>query len=118
MTEDFSNLSGDDKRNAPILEIKSPNIYLGQITKGHVIRGKIILKNAGINPLQIRRIVNINSEVTVHSIQSIKGGKSGDIKVDINTKELAVGNYTKIFTMQTNDPQNQFVVFNLSWKVK
>ena len=118
VSEDFNSLSTNDKRKAPILELKSPNIYLGQIKKGHIIRGKVIMKNSGINPLEIRRIVNNNAEVTVHPVTSIKGGKEGALKIDINTKSLAIGNYTRVFSMQTNDPQNPVILFNLSWQVK
>lgn len=118
ISEDFNGLSTNDKRKAPILELKSPNIYLGQIKKGHIIRGKVIMKNSGINPLEVRRIVNNNAEVTVHPIPSIKGGKEGSLKIDINSKSLPVGNYTRVFSMQTNDPQNPVIVFNLSWQVK
>lgn len=115
VVEDFST---GDKKSAPILEIKSSNIYLGEITRGRIIRGKVNIKNSGVNPLEIRRIANNNPEVTIHPLTNIKGGKASELKIDINAKSLTAGSYSKVFTMQTNDPQNQFVVFNLSWKVK
>lgn len=119
IVEDFSKQSIDEKRNSPILEIKSPNIYLGEITKGQKVRGKIMLKNNGKNSLEIRRIVNNNVEVLIHPmVMSVKGGKTGELKVDINTNNSAKGEYKRIITMQTNDPQNSYVVFNLSWVVK
>lgn len=119
IVEDFSKQTIEEKRNSPILEIKSPNVYLGEITKGQKVRGKIVLKNNGRNSLEIRRIVNNNIEVLVHPmVLSVKGGKTGELKIDINTKDSAKGEYKRIITMQTNDPQNSYVVFNLSWVVK
>ncbi|VBB48157.1 conserved exported hypothetical protein [uncultured Paludibacter sp.] len=119
VVEDFGKMTIDDKRNSPIFEIKSPNIYLGEITQGHKVRGKINIKNSGKNSLEIRRIVNNNNEILVRpATMSIKSGKTSELKVDINSKDLAKGEYKRTFTMQTNDPQNSFIVFNLSWKVK
>lgn len=115
ISEDFSNV---DRKTTPIFEIKSPNVYFGQVTKGKIIRGKIAVKNAGINSLEIRRIVNNNSEIKIHPLTSVKKGKTGELKVDIDAKNLTTGKYSRVFTVQTNDPQNQFVVFNLSWEVK
>jgi hypothetical protein len=69
--------------------------------------------------LEIRRIVNNNAEILVHpSVLSVKGGKSGLLKVDVNTANLSKGEYKRIITIQTNDPQNSYMVFNLSWVVK
>lgn len=119
VVEDFSKLSIDEKRNSPILEVKSPNIYLGEISKGQKVRGKISVKNNGKNALEIRRIVNNNADVYVHpSVLSIKGGKSGELKIDVNATNLSKGEYKRIVTIQTNDPQNSYMVFNLSWVVK
>ncbi|MFV0472036.1 MAG: DUF1573 domain-containing protein [Paludibacteraceae bacterium] len=119
ITEDLTKLSIEQKRNAPIFEVKSPNVYFGQITKGQKVRGKIVIKNSGINNLEIRNIQNDNSGIAITTQnQTIKSGKNSDMKIDVDTKTLAKGDYKKAFIVQTNDPQNQFVTFNLTWNVK
>lgn len=119
ITDDFSNQSAVEKRNAPILEVKSTNVYLGDISKGHVVRGRIEIKNVGINPLEIRRIINNNGELSFNPANLvIKGGKTATLKVDLNTKVLDKGEYKKVVTLQTNDPMNQQVMFILTWNVK
>ena len=49
---------------------------------------------------------------------SVSGGKSADITVDLNTKNMAEGDYKKSFTIQTNDPDNSYIIFVVSWTVK
>lgn len=118
VNEDFSNLSAAQKRLAPILEVKSYNLFLGNIKKGNKVRGAVAVKNSGSNALEVRRVVNNNSDIIVHPLRaSIKGGHSESFKIDVNTKFLQVGEYRKVFTLQTNDPNNSIVTFNVSYKV-
>ncbi|MGC3979337.1 MAG: DUF1573 domain-containing protein [Paludibacteraceae bacterium] len=119
VVEDFGKMTVEQKRNSPILEIKSQNIFMGEITKGQKVRGKINIKNGGINALEIRRIVNNNGEIFIHPSQlSVKGGKTIHIVVDVDSKTLAKGDYKRSVTVQTNDPQNSYTILNFSWKVK
>ncbi len=116
--EDFSKMGASEKRNAPILEVKSFNLSLGDIKKGNRVRGKINLKNAGNSSLDVRRIINNNSDIFITPMRtSIKSGKSEQLKIEIDSKFLPQGEYKKIFTMQTNDPINPIVTFNVSFKV-
>ena len=109
----------EEKQQSPILEIKSPNLQFGSIKQGSRVRGQAIIKNNGQKPLEIRRVINNNSNVLVHPMRlSIKGGKTGELKIDIDTKTLPQGDYKKSFTIQTNDPENSFLIYTLSWTVK
>lgn len=118
IVDDFSKMSSAEKRQAPILEIKSPNLHLGKIKKGSKVRGKFAIKNVGSNPLEIRRVINNNSDITIHPIRTtIRGGKTENFHIDVDSKYLPKGNYKKIFTIQTNDPNKSQVVYTVDFSV-
>lgn len=118
INEDFSKMTATQKRNAPIIEVKSYNLYMGNIKKGSKVRGKVAVKNVGINPLELRRVVNNNSDIAIHPMKmSIKGGRTENFKIDVDSKFLPKGEYKKTFTVQTNDPINTYVTFTVSYKV-
>lgn len=117
--EDFGKMTLDQKRKAPIFEIPVRALNLGVVKKGVKRVGKFKVTNKGQSSLEVRRIINNNKEIVIHpSKMSIAGGRSTDIFVDINTKALTEGDYKKYFTIQTNDPDNSFVVLVVSWSVE
>jgi len=117
--EDFSRMTLDQKRKAPILDIPVRSLNLGAISEGRKRVGKFRVENKGQNALEIRRVINNNKELTVNPLRiTVKGGKSSYIQVKLNTKNLAEGEYRKSITIQTNDPENSFLILVLSWKVQ
>lgn len=118
IVEDFSTLTIDQRRKAPIFETKSTTINLGEVKLGTKKVGKFAVTNRGINPLEIRRVINTNKEISVHPFKaSILNGKTAFIMADVNTKTLPEGEYKKSFTVQTNDPDRSFMIFVVQWKV-
>ena len=118
VVEDFSKLTLDQKRKAPILELPVRSLNLGTLKEGAKRVGKFKVSNKGQNVLEVRRIINSNKELTIRSRKTaIPGGKSTDIIVDLKTKNLSEGDYKKSFTIQTNDPENSFIILILSWNV-
>jgi hypothetical protein len=117
--EDFSKLTLDQKRKAPIMETSTRNIDLGVIKAGTKKSAKFKISNKGVNPLEIRRIINNNKELSLsHAKLSIGNGKSASISLEINSKSLPAGDYKKSFTVQTNDPDNSFIIMVVNWKVQ
>jgi len=53
-----------------------------------------------------------NSKLTVLS------GKSSDIIVEVNSKNLSEGDYKKTITIQTNDPDRSIQLLILNWTIK
>lgn len=118
VTEDFNGMSAVDKKNSPIVEIKSPTVYFGTIKQGKKVKGKITLKNSGVNNLILRRVINNNSEISVApGTLTVKSGKNGKLTVVIDTKGLQKGKYRKIISVVTNDPNNSYMVYNVTWDV-
>jgi hypothetical protein len=117
--EDFSKLTLDQKRKAPILEIPVRSLNLGTMREGTKRVGKFKVNNKGQNALEIRRLINNNKELMVRPAKTkIAGGKSSSIFVSLNTRNLSEGDYKKSITVQTNDPENSFLILILSWKVQ
>lgn len=117
--EDFSKLTLDQKRKAPILEMPSRSLNLGVVKQGSVVSGKLILSNKGQNSLEVRRVINNNKELTIRSEKiSVSSGKSHEFKIDLNTKTQVEGDYKRYITVQTNDPDNSFVMIIITWKVQ
>jgi len=117
--EDFSKLTPDQKRKAPILETAGRTVNFGDVKKGAKKSAQFKISNKGINPLVIRRVINNNKEISLHQAKlSIAGGKSGNLPFVLDTKNLPEGDYRKSITIQTNDPDNSFIILVLNWKVK
>jgi hypothetical protein len=119
MIEDFSKLTLDQKRKAPILELPSNSLNLGSLKPNSKRVGKFKVNNRGINTLEVRRIINDNKELNIRKTAlSIAGGRNADIAVDLNTKNLSEGDYKKTITIQTNDPDKSFMILVLNWTVR
>ncbi len=119
LIEDFGKMTFDQKRKAPILEMPTKQLELGKIKPGAKRVGKFKVTNKGDNALEIRRIINSNKELTVrHGKTTILGGKSSEISVELNTKNLMEGEYKKSITIQSNDPDNSFFILVLNWTVQ
>ena len=117
--EDFSKYTLDQKRKSPILDLPERTKNLGSLGVTGRKTAYYKLKNNGINNLEIRRIINNNKELIVKArSNSVKSGSSTDIILSLDTKGLVPGDYKRTFTIQTNDPENSFVILIASWKVK
>jgi len=105
IVEDFSSLTVADKQQAPIAEI--PAAYnAGNIAAGKTHKASIKLKNIGINPLEIRRVLCTGNNISLKSPKAIKSGKKGNLGVEISAKGLKPGSYSREITVITNDYKN------------
>jgi len=122
--EDFSALTAEDKQKAPIAEFAAKSIEFGTITAGKRVKKSISLTNAGVNPLQVRRIIN-NSEDRVKVTGpkgAVKSGKKVAITAEIDGKvdgePMKVGQYHRMITVMTNDPANPKVQISINWTIE
>lgn len=121
--EDFSNMTAADKQNAPIVEV-AKKFDLGEITPGKKVKKNLAVKNAGVNPMFIRCVIN-QSEDMLHitpAKNAIKSGKNGMLTIELDGKSngqpLKPGEYHRTITLMTNDPINPKVQIQLTWHVK
>ena len=118
IVENFSGMTLDQKRNAPILELDKKAIELGTVRSGDKRLAKFKLTNKGQNPLEIRRVISSNNEIIPHQSKlTINRGKSSELLLDLVTQNMPVGDYRKSITLQTNDPDNSFMILILAWRV-
>ncbi len=106
IVEDFSQLTLEQKQNAPILEAES-DVNAGKLTAGKVHKFSFPIKNSGVNPLEIRRVYCDDAQLTAKATKAtVKSGKKGAISVDINAKNLKPGSYGREVVVITNDYLN------------
>ena len=116
--EDFSQMTVEDQQQAPIIELQD-QIDMGKVKAGKKLSAKLGVSNAGVNPLWIRRVVSNDNTVLVTAPKAaIKSGKKAEIKVEINTAGLAVGNYSRQITVINNDPKKSVKKITLNWVVE
>lgn len=119
LIEDFSKMSLEQKRKAPILEMSGRTLNLGVVKQGTIVTGKMVISNKGQNALELRRIINNNRELSLRADRvSVSSGKSHDLKIELNSKTQVEGDYKRYITVQTNDPDNSFVMLIITWKVQ
>lgn len=106
IVEDFSNLSVEDKQNSPIIETLAEQ-NAGVIAAGKHARFSFPIKNSGVNALEIRRVYTKAENLLIKSApKAIRSGKKGAVSLEINTKDLEPGNYTREVVIITNDYQH------------
>ena len=108
LVEDFSKMSAEDIQQAPIVEI-SNEWQAGVVKAGKKLSTKLVLGNAGVNPLMVRRVYCNDTQVAIQQPKAIKGGKKAEIRLDINTAQYAPATYTREVMVITNDPKKPVV---------
>ncbi len=116
--EDFSKLTADDKRNAPILDIAA-TVNMGKIAAGKVAKRQINLTNVGNNPLKIRRVMENAKDIhATVSKTELKNGKTAQLKIEIPTAGMQPGAYSRQLTIITNDPEKPRFNVTVNWTVE
>lgn len=117
IVEDFSNLSVEEKQQAPIIETE-PEVQAGTVTAGKNLKCNLSVKNSGVNPLVIRRVYVIDKNIKVKAPKAIKTGKKSNVTVEVNTKGLQAGAYTREVVIITNDYMNPIKRVKLNFVVE
>ncbi len=117
--EDFSKLTAEQRQQAPILEIEQ-KIDLGTLKVGEKVSKKLNIKNAGVNPLIIRKLsCKSAAGLTIKPAKSsIKGGKASTISIAVDAKTLKPSSYTRQLEVITNDPNRSRIYVTITWKVE
>ena len=113
--EDFSQMTEAELAAAPIADI-SKEINLGTFAQNKRNRTQFHVANAGQSPLMIRRIVSNDARLGFTPAKSIKSGKKGANRIEMQPMEK--GNYTTEITVITNDPKNAVHTITLRWTIE
>ena len=117
VAEDFSQLTVEQKQAAPIIELDG-DFNAGKIAAGKNHKYTFHIKNAGENPLEIRRIYALDNALNIKHPKAVKSGKQGNVTIDINAKVLKPGAYSREITIITNDYMNPVKRVKLSFVVE
>jgi len=120
--EDFSNLTVEQRQQAPILEMQS-SLNLGEVAQGKSIKAVLPIKNVGANPMYLRNVYNNNEFINIVAPKSpIKSGKKADIKLTLNAvmdgEPMPAGFYEREILVITNDPNNPKKSIKITWTVQ
>ena len=130
--EEFIELVKDEVRektkglfieNAPIVEVQK-KFDLGEILAGKKTKKSFTFRNAGINPLYVRAIINQSEQMFRASASktTLKSGKQASIAIELNgmdgNESLKPGEYNRMITLMTNDPVNPKIQIVIHWTVK
>ena len=117
IVEDFSNLTVEQKQQAPIIELEK-EINVGKIPAGKVHKFIFPIKNTGANPLEIRRAYCSDEHLAFKTPKAIKNGKKGAVSVDINAKGMEPGAYSRQVLIISNDFEHSQQKVTLNWTVE
>ena len=124
VNEDFSQLSEEELRQAPILEVPT-TLDMGIITAGKSARKSLTIRNAGISPLNVRRAYCSIPELTISipkAASAVKSGKSATLTVNVSTnqkgKAQEAGRYSRLVSLYTNDPSKPKTNITILWTVQ
>jgi hypothetical protein len=76
------------------------------------------IKNIGVNPLEVRRVYSADKSINFKTPKAVKSGKKGNIGIEINTKGLEPGNYSREIVVITNDYQNAIKRIKVNFTVE
>jgi len=104
ISEDFSKMTDEEKKNAPVISFDSTTYDFGQIKQGASVSFAFKFKNNGKSDLLIRK-VSASCGCTAVSPKStvIRQGDSSVINATFNSKGKS-GTQNKTITVITNDP--------------
>lgn len=117
IVEDFSNLSTEQKQQAPIIETLA-EFDGGKAAAGKTLKFIFPIKNIGVNPLEVRRAYSTDKALNVKAPKPIKSGKKGAVAVEINTKGLQAGSYSREVVVITNDYLNPIKKVKINFVVE
>lgn len=115
--EDFSGMSVEAKQNAPILEVEE-TIELGKVAAGKVQKFVLPIKNSGVNALEVHRVYCADPTILTKAPKAIKSGKKGAAAIDINTKGMQAGAYSRELLIISNDYLNPRKKVTIKWTVE
>jgi hypothetical protein len=120
LVEDFSSLSNEDLKNAPVFKVATTTVDLGKIKGNTQNEVEFKFTNAGKNDLVLRHVrASCGCTAVQQGSQGIgiKAGESSSIKATFNSGSYK-GKVTKAIYVYTNDPKNSEVVLMLSADVE
>lgn len=103
LRDNFSNLSKEDKDNAPLPMAGSSSYDFGKIKKGAKVNTNFRIRNLGRRDLLIHKVETEFSHISSKYPAKIRPGDTGIIEIEVNTSQ-EIGEKTYILTIISNSP--------------
>ena len=124
INEDFSSLTEQERREAPIVEIPA-TLEMGSVAAGKTIKKPLTVGNAGVNNLNVRRIYCAVPEIKItlpRAAAALKSGKTTALTVNltasVNGQPQEPGRYSRMISIYTNDPSHPKTNVTVLWTVE
>lgn len=111
--EDFSDLSKQQRQQAPEIEVSNTLI---DFERGSQMRTKeVTIRNTGHEKLQIRKVQNDDPEVITTMLEknSLKPGEAVKLRITYDPSKSSRRNLNQHLTIISNDPSNSRVIVNI-----
>lgn len=117
ITEDFSALSEEDMKNAPVITIDNELYKFDNVNMGDLVEHNFVVTNNGKTPLLIRKVkASCGCTATSPEKTNLAPGESTNIKASFNTAGRK-GNQNKTITVITNDPKKSSITLTITGTV-
>ncbi len=116
INEDFSGLSNDNLKNAPIIKLNNTTLDYGEVplSEGMITR-TFEISNLGKSKLEIRRIYSSSPGITInYNKKSIKSGKNEKVEVTIDASKITTSLLNANLTIISNDPIHPITTIRIS----
>lgn len=108
--DDFSNLTKEEKRTAPIPMAGSSSYDFGEIKKGTPVKTSFRVRNLGRRDLIIHKIESELSNINSKHPNIIAPGKTGIIEITVDTMQ-DIGEKTYLVSVISNSPSRPIMNF-------
>ena len=116
--EDFSRLTADELKNAPIVNFSEKSFDFGEIKQGDKVEHTFTIKNTGKRDLIIRNIkAACGCTAVTPEKRIINPNESVPLKVVFNSRGKR-GRQNKAITVITNDPKNPTSILRVSTNIQ
>lgn len=110
LEEDFSRLTAEELRNAPVITLSADKLDFGVISSGEKQECSFTISNSGKDELQLRRVYSSDAGVEVDVNRSkIKRGKEAEVTVRVDPSSVSGGVLNARVIVISNDPSNPVV---------
>ena len=111
--EDFSDLTKDQRRQAPEIEVQSTTINFGRVSQAQT--QELLIRNTGHEKLIIRKLMTDEADAFSASVglTTLKPGETTHLKVTFNPDATPRRSVNQHITIISNDPSNSRVLVNL-----
>ena len=112
---DFSNLTQTQLDNAPVMELSSTQLDMGQMGTKKKLTETVMVTNTGKSALEIKKVQVFNKALTVSlSNRTLAPGKSAKLKISAVASYMKQAKSRPRVLLISDDPRNPLQTINVN----